>query len=88
MPIDGGRVGPIGLDRHDVEAVLFDQPAGDRRAGAIEFARTVAGFAQQDDTGVGVTIKGDGEGGIVDIGQRLGCGGETTRGGQRQRPRL
>ena len=43
IAIDGGRVWPIGFDRHDRKAVLLDQPASDRRTGAIELRCAVAG---------------------------------------------
>ena len=76
VAVDAGGVGPVGLDRDDREAVPLDQPPRDRRAGAVEFGRAVAGLAEQDDPRVGEAVEGLGEGGIVDVRQRLGGRGD------------
>ena len=55
--VDARRVGPIGLDRDDREAVPLDQAARDRRAGAIEFGGAVGRFAEQHHLGVGEAVE-------------------------------
>ena len=88
MPVDGRRIGPVGFDRHGVEAVLFNETPGDRRAGAIEVAGPVARLAQENHARVSIAVEGLREGGIVEVRERLGRGGETTRRGQGQRARM
>ena len=77
--IDIGRVGPVGLDRDDVEAVSLDQPARDRGAGAVEFAGAVARLAEQDDPRLAEPVERAGEGGIVDRRQQLRGGAQPRR---------
>jgi hypothetical protein len=52
VPVNGGGIGPIRFDRDDLEAVVLDQVAGDRRSSLVELRRAVAGFAQQNDAGL------------------------------------
>ena len=77
-------IGPVGFDRDDREAVLFDQSARDRRPGTIEFRRAMGRFAQKDDGGVGKAVKEGAK--IVRLpGWRQGfeirpeCSGQPTR---------
>ncbi len=72
IAVDIGRVGPVRLDRDDVEAVPLDQPPRDRRASAVEFGRAVARLAEQDEAGVAEPVEWRGEAGIIDLRQRLG----------------
>ena len=70
--IDPSGVGPIGLDRHEGEAMPFDQSAGDRVASALEFRRAMGRLAKKDDACVGEPIKDCSEGfGVRRIGNRL-----------------
>ena len=57
MAVDRQRIGPVGLDRDDAEAVLFYQAPGDRGARAIELRRTVARLAEQHDAAVGEAVE-------------------------------
>ena len=57
VAVDGGGVRPVRLDGDDGEAVLLDQPAGDRGAGAVEFRRAVARLAEQHDAAVGEAVE-------------------------------
>ena len=66
VAVDRGRVGPVGLDGDDGEAVLLDQPARDRRAGAVELRRAVARLAEQHDAAVGEAVEQLPERGIVE----------------------
>jgi hypothetical protein len=79
MPVHRRGVGPVGLDGDEAESVLLDQAPRDRRPGAIELARAVAGLAQQHDARVGEAIERTGEGWIVYVRQGLGRGLETAR---------
>src|SRR5690349_16335043 len=81
VAVDTGGVRPVGLDRDDGEAVTLDQATADGRAGAIKFGGAVARLAEQDQAGVGEALEQIGEGGIVDVGQRLGSRGDEVRNG-------
>ena len=78
------RVGPVGLDRDDREAVPLDQPPRDRGAGAVNSdvpwlaspSRTTRASAKRSNMRR--------ERRIVDLGQRLGGVGDQL--GQRPRP--
>jgi hypothetical protein len=52
VTIDPRGVGPIRLDRDDVEPMPFDQAASDRRAGSIELRRAMSRLPEEDDLGV------------------------------------
>jgi hypothetical protein len=45
IAIDPRRIGPIRLDCHNIEAVLFDQPARNLRPCAVKFRGAVARLA-------------------------------------------
>ncbi len=62
MAINARSVGPISLDRDDIETMLGDQPLRDRCARLVEFGRAMRRFTEQHDTGVCVTIKEGAEG--------------------------
>jgi len=47
VAIDTQRVWPVGFDRHSIEAVLGNQPAGDLRAHTVELAGSVGCLAEQ-----------------------------------------
>ena len=79
IAVDGRRVRPIGLHRNGVEAVFLDETPRDRRAGAIEFAGSVAGLAEQDHSGAGEAIERLGEGVVIDVGQGFGSRREPRR---------
>ena len=49
VAVDACGVGPIRLDRDDIEPVLFNQAARDRRAGSVELRRAMSGFPEEDD---------------------------------------
>jgi hypothetical protein len=46
VTVDGGGVGPIGLDSDKFEVVTLDQPTRDSRAGAVELRGSVRRFPQ------------------------------------------
>ena len=71
VAVDRGGVGPVRLDRDDREAMLLDQPPRNRGARAVELRRTVARFAEQDDTGTGEPIERFAEGRVGGIRQRF-----------------
>src|SRR5215218_1949559 len=52
VAVDGRGVRPVGLHRNDVEPVTLDQPLPDGRARTVEFARSMARLAEQDDARV------------------------------------
>src|SRR5262249_41911154 len=79
VAVDGERVGPIGLDGDEAEAVPLDQPAGDGGASAVEFRRAVARLAEQHQPAVGIAVELGGEFRIVETWQRLGGGTEELR---------
>ena len=70
--VEVGGVGPVGLQRHDPEAVPVDQASGDRRARPIEFRGSMRPFAEQHHPGVGEDIEGRAKGGVVERGKRPG----------------
>jgi hypothetical protein len=45
--IDTTGIGPIGLQRDDIETVMLNKMPGDRCAGAVEFRCAMRGLAQQ-----------------------------------------
>ena len=51
VPVDPVRVGPVCLDGHGGEPVLFNQPARHERALPVELVGAVRRFAEQDDAG-------------------------------------
>ena len=57
VSVDARRIGPIGLDRDDGEAVLLDQAPRDRGAGAIEFRGAVGRLAEEHHLGIGEAIE-------------------------------
>ena len=46
------RIRPVGLNRHDVEAVTVDQHLRDARSGLVELRGAVGRLAEQDHTAV------------------------------------
>lgn len=71
--IDPRGIGPVGLDRDNVETVALDQPARDRGAGAVEFGSPVSRLTEQHDLGVAETIEHRTERrGVRRMRQRLG----------------
>ena len=61
--------------------MLLDQAARDRRPGAIEFRRSVAGFAQQHHAPVGEAVEQLAERRIVEAGQAFGGARDHFRDG-------
>ena len=57
MTIDARRIRPIGLHRHDGEAVVGDQPLGDRGAGIVELGGAMGSFAQKHNASLCEAIK-------------------------------
>jgi hypothetical protein len=90
--VDGGRVvagvldeavhavgvGPVGFDGDGGEAFLFDQPAGEEGAVAVELVRAVGGLADEDVAGV---ADGREEGVVVVVCVVKGVGGMLNYGG-------
>ena len=62
-------IGPVGLDRDDVEPMLADQPLRNPRACPVELRRAMASLPQQHDPTVGNPVERGTEPGIVQIGQ-------------------
>ena len=52
IAVDPRGIGPVGLDRDDVEAVIDDQALCDRGAGTVEFRSAVRRLAEQHHLGV------------------------------------
>jgi hypothetical protein len=78
--VDAGGVGPIGFHRDDGEAVPFDEPAGDRSPGAVEFRGAVARLAEQHHLGVGKAVEHGAERvGIEDRRERLAMAADGAR---------
>src|SRR3546814_7910568 len=70
-------VRPIGLHRHDVEAMSFDKTPRDRGARQIKFGRAVRRLAKQDHARVAVAVEKSSElFGRLGRGQRLRLGAE------------
>ena len=57
IAVDARRVGPIRLDRDDVEAVRCDQLLRDRGARPVEFGSAVRRLAEQHDFGVAEPVE-------------------------------
>ena len=61
--LDGARVGrcerrrPIRLDSDDIEPMLFNQAARNRRSGLVEFRSAMACLPQKDDLRIRKTIE-------------------------------
>jgi hypothetical protein len=55
--IDPRGVGPVGLDRDDLEAAPRDQLLGDPRAHPVELAGAVGGLAEEDDPRIADAIE-------------------------------
>lgn len=65
MAVNRGRIGPVGLDRHDRKAVTFDQVTSNGGAGTIEFGSTVRSLTEQNDARASEAIEGRAKGGVV-----------------------
>ena len=57
IAVDPRRIGPIGLDRDDIEAVIDDQPLRDRGARPVEFRGAVRRLAEQHHAGIAEPIE-------------------------------
>ena len=57
IAVDTRRIGPVGLDRDDGEAVLLDQSTGDRRSGPVELGRAVGRLAEEYDIGIAEAVE-------------------------------
>ena len=71
VAVDARRIGPIRLDRHDIEAVSIDEPTRDLRTRPIKFGRAVGCLAEQHHPCLGEAVEHRAERRIVQIGQRL-----------------
>ena len=74
VSVDAGRVRPIGLGGNDAEAMVQNQMAGDRGAGAIKFACSVRRFAQKNHSGIAIAVERSAEF-LRPFGRRQGLGG-------------
>ena len=57
IPIDPGRIGPVGLNRDHSKAMMFDQVSCDGRARIIEFRCAMGRFAEQNDLGIAEAVE-------------------------------
>jgi hypothetical protein len=57
VAVDTCGVGPIRLDRDDIEPVLFNQAARDRRSGLVEFRSAMARLPKKDNLRIRKTIE-------------------------------
>ena len=57
VAIDPRGVRPIRFDGDDVESVLFDQSAGDRRARSVELRRAMCRLAEKDNLRIRETVE-------------------------------
>src|ERR1700722_1147760 len=70
--VDSRSIGPIGLDRDEVEALAQNQFLRDARAHPVELRSSVSGLAEQDDLRIGDPIEQRAEVDFVDVIDRLG----------------
>src|SRR5450759_320342 len=55
--VDACGVGPIRLDGNDIEPMLLDQAARDRRAGLVKFRRAMARLPKKDEFRIRKTVE-------------------------------
>jgi hypothetical protein len=57
VAVDACGVGPIRLDSDDIESMLFNQAARDRRSGLVEFRSAMARLPEKDNLRIRKTIE-------------------------------